>query len=344
MAQNRIDELMASAGLPVHSKRVYCQALAYWQAWHQLRFGTPLPLASPEIGPVGPDIVDQFVDDHCAMAIENQLRMRMPPVLDQGLRERGFNKGVSCIAPRTLYVRVEALKYGHRLAELPFDRRAAFRRRREVFSLWEAERAGLGVPTATPMSIEAALDVMLRVCGADRDGRRDAALIMLATRLSVPQIRGLCCGDVVVGWKAPDGHRHLVASVRIRQPQGLLQEAADVGYWDEDAIPVRDWIELRRTDGAAENAPLFPGRVTNKARFDPPRSVTANWINERFTSLSQRAGVGHVGGRSAASPFALRKAFEHHFRDYSMLVDVARVTGLSLAGARRYRRKGYETS
>jgi hypothetical protein len=105
--------------------------------------------------------------------------MRMVDEIDQGLREAGYNRDIDCVSPKTTFWRIEVLKYAHRLADLPFDRKAAFRKEAELNAIWEAERAAVGAPTAVPMSVASIVSVLLSGCGDDRDGVRDAARLCL---------------------------------------------------------------------------------------------------------------------------------------------------------------------
>ncbi|HUR39739.1 MAG TPA: hypothetical protein VM240_01075 [Verrucomicrobiae bacterium] len=288
--------------------------------------------------PVSPEAVDKFVDDHCALAVEGQLRMRMPEATDRGLREQGFNRRTGCISPRTLFVRIDALTQFHALCGLRFDRRAAFKRRQEVFSLWESERALAGAPSAVPMTLKAAIDALMAVCGEDYEGRRDAALILLAARLSVTQIRETRCGDVRTGWEEVRGVSRFISTVTVEHPLGLLQDSR-LRYWDEDAGILKIWIDLRRADGATDDDPLFPRRFTWTAVGKPSVAISANWVQARFRYLGERAGVGEINGRSATTMLALRKAFEHEYWDRSLLVGVATTTGMSLKTVRGYARR-----
>lgn len=50
--------------------------------------------------------------------------MRMFDEVDQGLREAGYNRHTDCVTPNTTYRRIDVLSHAHRLAGLPFDRKA----------------------------------------------------------------------------------------------------------------------------------------------------------------------------------------------------------------------------
>lgn len=175
-----IERLLDQADLSASSLRQYRIGLTYWDAWHRLRYATPLPLSEPTPHAVTAAVVNDFVADHMAIARDGQVHMRMAVEVNQGLREAGYNRDIECVAPRTIYWRIEVLKYAHRLADLPFDQRAAFKQKRELNAIWEAERAAVGAPTAVPMSAATIVKQMLHACGSDWDGVRDGALIVLA--------------------------------------------------------------------------------------------------------------------------------------------------------------------
>lgn len=333
-----IEHRFASARLTPRTHRKYCDSVLYWELWHRLRFGSSSPIADEVPRSVSPEAMEQFVDDHCALAVNGRLRMRMPEAVDQGLRERGFNRRTTCISPRTLHVRLVALSRFHALCGLFFDQRSAFRRMQEVGSLWELERALVGTPSAVPMTYSAAFVALMGICGEDEEGRRDAALILMATRMSANQIRAARCGDVRTVSEDNHGVSRIISTVTIRHPQGRLQ-SSQILYGDEGAQILKAWVDLRRADGATDEEPLFPSRGTRPSRGSSPVAASVNWMQARFRHLGQRAGVGEINGRSATTMLALRKAFELENWEHFPLVKVARNASMSVETAFGYKRR-----
>ena len=331
-----IERLLDLANLPARSRRQYHIGLKYWDTWHRLHYATPLPLSGETRQAVTPVVVDDFLADHTPICRDGRVRMRMVDEIDQGLREAGYNRDIDCVSPKTTFWRIEVLKYAHRLADLPFDRKAAFRKEAELNAIWEAERAAVGAPTAVPMSVASIVSVLLSGCGDDRDGVRDAALIVLARRLTVGQICQLNQGDWRFGEKTVYGQVVPTMELDIREPVGEVQAFdRSLCLLGEEAERVKAWWDIRNADGAIE-ADSFLIRIVRKKG---PRPLFDKWICSRFRALAQRMGIAGATGRSSCSPNAIRKAFEREWREHSGLVRMARMAGMSTQAMLRYGRE-----
>lgn len=331
-----IERLLDQANLQTRSRRQYHIGLRYWETWHRLHYATPLPLSEPARQAVGPAIVDDFVADHAPICRDGRVRMRMAHEIDQGLREAGYNRDIDCVAPKTTCWRIDVLKYAHRLADLPFDRRDGFKQKAEHNAVWEAERAAIGAPTAVPMSASSIVAVMLHGCSSDWDGVRDAALIVLAQRLTVDQICQLKFGEWSPGEKTIHGKVVPAMELEIREPVGGIQ-AFDrrLQLLGDDAERVKAWWSIRYAEGAVESAPFFVRAVRKKA----PCPLFDKWVCSCFRAIAQRVGIVGATGRSPCSPNAIRKAFEREWREHSGLVRMASMTGMSIETLLGYRRQ-----
>lgn len=321
-----IERLLDQSDLPARSLRQYRIGLRYWETWHRLRYATPLPLSLAAPQAVQPTIVDDFVADHTPISLDGRIRMRMVDELDRGLRETGYNRDIDCVTPRTTYWRIEVLNSAHRLADLPVDRRAAFKHKQELNAIWGAERAAIGTPTAVPMSAATIVERMLQACGSDWDGARDAALIVLAQYLTVGQICQIELGEWRLGERSIHGQVVPVMELDIREPVGDIQTfARGLCMLGDDAELVRAWWAIRYGDGALASEPF----LVRAARKKEPGPLSDKWVFLRFRTLAQRAGITGAKGRSPFSPNAIRKAFEHEFWEHSGLALTARRLGMS---------------
>lgn len=333
-----VNRLLAKQKLAPSTIAQYAIGLRYWDTWHQLRYGTPLPLAEAPPSAVSSDTVTAFIDDHIAITVEveGRLRMRMVNEIDKGLREAGYNRNIDCVSPKTTFWRINVLSCAHRLVDLPFDRRATFRKEAEVNAIWDAERVAVGAPRDVPMSAASIVNALLSGCGDDRDGVRDAALIVLARRLTVGQICQLNQGDWRLGAKTAFGEFIPLMEHNIREPVSELQAFDRFLFLSgEEAQRVKAWWDLRNADGAIKSDPFLIRMVRKKG----PRPLNNQWICSRFRALAQRMGIVGATGRSSCSPNAIRKAFEREWREHSGLVRKARMAGMSIRTLLRYRRR-----
>lgn len=329
-----IELLLDEAELPARSLRQYRAALSYWAIWHRLRYATALPLSETTRQAVGPALVDDFLADHTPVARDGRVCMRMADDTDQGLREAGYNHGVDCVKPQTTYWRITVLSSAHRLAELPFDGRAARRKKGELNAIYEAERAAVGAPVAVPMSGATIVSEMLRSCSNDWKGVRDAALIVLAQHLTTGQICQLKFDDWKSGEKSISGRMAPSMELEILEPFGAMQTFdRHLCLVGDDAQRLEAWREIRCNEGAVGADPFLARAPPDKV--SPP--LSDNWICSRFRAISQRAGIAGAKGRSPCSPNAIRKAFERECWELSNLVLTARGVGIGTQSVLKYR-------
>lgn len=294
----------------------YAAGLRYWDTWHQLRYGTPPPLAE-----------NAFIDDHLAIADEGRLRMRMTPVIFDGLREAGYNARIDCVAPATSDWRLQVLQQAHRLLDLhlQFDRELVRRRKPEICAAWEAERAALGIPMALPMSATNTIDALLRVCGEDPEGTMDVALILFLCRLTPNQVAQLRFSELKPGTVVQDGEELDVVVLPIRDPVGTMQTfLPQIQFVGAEATLIKAWGALRE-DQIQGNDDWF---FVRKARRHVSPALDHPWIARRIRLLAQQAGLADASGRTRLSPQWLRKAYEREWREHSTLVQVARAAGV----------------
>ena len=317
-----VDRLLAEQKMTLRTIAQYAAGLRYWDTWHRLRYGMPLPLADAPPTAVSLDAVTAFVDDHLAIAVGGRLRMRMTVATFDGLRAAGYNARIDCVAPATSDWRLQVLQQAHRLLSLHFDRELVRRRKPEIYAAWEAERAALGIPMALPMSATNTVNALLGACSDDRDGTMDVALILFLCRLTPNQIAQLRFSELAPGTVVRDGEELDAVELTIRDPIGELQTSQPkLRFVGDDATLIKAWGALREDEVVQGREDWFFAR---KVRRNASPALDHAWIARRIRLLAQQAGLADASGRSRVSPQWLRKAYEREWREHSNLVKVAR--------------------
>lgn len=326
-----VDRLLVEQKMAPRTIAQYAAGLRYWDTWHQLRYGTPLPLAETPPCAVSADAVTAFIDDHLAIAVEGRLRMRMTVALFDGLREAGYNARIDCVTPATSDWRLQVLQQAHRLLNLRVDRELVRRRKPEIYAAWEAERAALGIPMALPMSASSTVDTLLRACSDDREGTMDVALILFLRRLTPSQVAELRFSELTPGTTVKDGEELDVVAFTIRKPVGELQRfLPKLFFTGEEATLIKMWGAIREDEVAQGSDDWF---FVRKARSKASAPLDHTWIARRIRALAQQAGLADADGRTRVSPQWLRKAHEREWREQSTMVKVARAAGVGTRSA-----------
>ena len=314
-----VDSLLAKAQVAPRTIAQYAAGLRYWDTWHRIRFGSPLALAKDPSNSVGSEALNAFIEDHLAIAVDGRLQMRMPPSIFNGLREAGFNARIDCVTPSTSDWRLQVVQQAHRLLGLQFDRKLIRERKREIYAVWEAERAALGVPVALPMSATNTVNVLLGTCGKDRAGIMDAALIVLLCRLTPHQVAQLRFTELLPGTVMEDDEEIDAVTFTIRNPINDFQTfQPNILLTGTEAALIKAWGALREDESKGDD--WF---FVRKPRRNVASALDYLWIGRRIRQLAKQAGLADASGRTTCSPQWLRKAHERQWREQSNLVTTA---------------------
>lgn len=328
-----VDLLITEQRLAPRSIEQYAASLRYWDIWHQLRYGSALPLADNPPSAIPPDVWKAFVEDHLAISVEGRLQMRMAAPIFDGLREAGYNARISCVAPRTIDWRLQILRKAHRLMRLSFDRELVRRLLQEIYAVWEAERAALGVPMTVPMSASSTVDALLIACSDDREGTMDVALVVLLSRLTSRQIAGLRFREVTPGTTVRDGVEVDAVAWKIRDPVSDMQRfSPHLFIVGEEATLIKMWGAIREDEVVEGSDDWF---FVRKARGKNSTQLNHAWISRRIRSLAQTAGLADADGQTRVTPQGLRKAYEREWLEQSSIVKVARAMRTSTRSSMR---------
>lgn len=343
-----IDILLANADLRTLTKTQYALALRYWDAWHRLGYGAPLPLSENPPRALDLGVVRAFIDEHSYVSASGKLCLTMPTERFAALKESGFNIHCDVPTPRTTDFRLTALStaYKHaRLSQEEWHRDWSQRRLHrltirqwinDLYANWEAERVTVQSSEPFPMAMTQIMSSLTRVCGSDRDGIRDAALLILLQRITPQQAAALRFKDITLGY-IPHGEE-LVSVIEfwIQQPVSAMQLAdRTVRFLHQDAAFIMSWHAIRKSE-VADDAPFLVR--SRKLHGLITTELSHGWICRRVLMLARRAGLADATGYTTVCPRWIRKGYEREFRERSTLVQVANAAGVTIRGAFRLAR------
>ena len=335
-----IDPLLATAGILPLTKTQYANALGYWDAWHRHRYGAPLPLSEKPPRALDLEVVKAFIDEHAYVSANGKLHLTMPTERFARLRELGFNIHCDVPTPRTTDFRLTALNtaYKHvRLSEEESRRDYWYRQVHgptvrqwinDLYASWKAEQVSVQGSEPLPMSVTQIVSSLLRVCGSDRDGLRDAALLVLLQRITPQQAAGLRFKDITPGY-VPEGEERISeVEFWIQKPVSAMQLAdRKVRFLHHDADVIKAWGVVRESEASGDD-PFF-GRALHGLTTE----LSHRWVCRRVLLLARRAGLADIEGRTTICPRWIRKGYEREFREQSTLVQVAKAAGVTIRGA-----------
>lgn len=321
-----VDRLLAEHKAAPLTIMQYAAGLRYWDAWHKIRYGVRMPLADIPPSALKPDVVDAFIDDHLAIALDGRLAMRIGSLVLDSLRAEGCNLRVDCVAPATSIWRLHVLQIAHSLMNLQLDCEQIRQRKPEIHAAWRAERAALGISMTLPMSASTTVEALINVCGDDRDGVMDVALILFLCRLTPSQAAAVRFSELTPGTVVRDGEELDFVRYVINAPFGAMQKAMPViQFAGRPATLIKAWGALREDEVQGCDDLFF----VRKARRNTFPALDHGWIARRLRILAQQAGLADASGRTQVSPQWLRKAHEREWREDSNLVRTARAAGVN---------------
>lgn len=286
-----------------NTRRSYHQALRYWLAWFELRYGRELSL------PVHPATVAQFVVDHAETepAARDQ---QLPPEHDERLVAARFKAQTGPFALSTIELRLAALARLHRDQQLPSPTEDPAVRR--LFRNVRSTQAKAG---AAPNK-KAALDKdllrrLLATCEDTPLGVRDRALLAFGFATGGRRRSEIAAADFAHLEAVGDGYRYTLAHSKTnqtgaRRPQDIkpvVGEAAQaLTAWldvlDEQGVERRGRIFRRVLRGGFVGPAMTPHAVREIVRS---RCELAGLHMEDFSAHSLRSGFLTEAGRRGVS-------------------------------------------
>jgi integrase len=177
-----------------NTARTYKTALAYWGAWHALRYGKPIN------GPVAANVVLQFIVDHlehnpalAAPAVTPYSRLSqtsqhlLPAAIDRHLVDRRYKAKLGPWSYSTVETRLAALSKAHDryIADNPQKKLGPEAnplrdpRVRELLKAVRRAYARRGRPRKRPnAATREVMEALLASCGDDLPGIRDRAILL----------------------------------------------------------------------------------------------------------------------------------------------------------------------
>jgi len=257
----------------------------------------------------------------------------MPDQLRERLEAAGFNRGGSCPKPSTTQVRLSALRAVHHFAGFEFRHEHLSEQIQALVSAYAAEAAARSGGINLPGGAEAMKERLLAICDLTWDyGAEDAALVLLAQRLTLRQAMALTYGDVQPGTMREHHPMAGATCVWIRIPtpgskfQHLQRHAFYVGA---DADVMSAWGSYLQSLEVAKDSHFIWGP-------DASTSDRLGWAERRWRHIARRAGFPVGSGPGSLTPSRFRLAWEREARKTSPGYAVKRGTNLSDSGLRKF--------
>jgi len=162
------------ASRPENTLRAYTRALRYWDAWHQIRYGTSIALPTPV------EVVLQFIVDHKGVIEREGDNITVSEVLPDDIKQallKAGHRNSALMSRSNLDIHLAALSAVHAERNLPSPRKIPV-----VLQLLKSINALSLEMGVTPHKKEPVrgtdLDRMIQTCEADLLGTRDRALLL----------------------------------------------------------------------------------------------------------------------------------------------------------------------
>lgn len=197
-------------GASENTHRAYLSAMQYWYAWHQLRFGGPLPLPSPV------KIVLQFIADHISHTTENGAVYDLPSEVDAALVASGVKRRRGGLALATIRHRLAVLSEAHEIQHLPNPCRS--RAVQIVMARTRSAYAKRGVrPAPKDALTREPLEKILGACDDSTAGIRDRALILFAWASGGRRRSEVVCATFSNTRRVPEGFLYTLGRSKTNQ-------------------------------------------------------------------------------------------------------------------------------
>lgn len=282
-----------------NTRRSYHQALRYWLAWFELRYGRELTL------PVHPATVAQFVVDHAESkpAARDQ---QLPPAHDERLVSARFKAQAGPLALSTIQLRLAALARLHRDQQLPSPTEDPAVRRllRNVRSTQAKAGAAPNKKAALDRGL---MERLLATCDDTPLGVRDRALLAFGFATGGRRRSEIAGADFAHLEATADGYRYTLAYSKTnqsgaRRPQDIKPvvgaAARALTAWlevlEEQGVERRGRIFRRMLRGGFVGGPMTPHAVREIVRS---RCELAGLHVEDFSAHSLRSGFLTEAGR-----------------------------------------------
>lgn len=322
------------------TRACYGAALAYWRAWHHLRFASEFPLACTPPRIIDVDTINAFVNDHFYSTHNGRVQLTMPMAIQDVLAQgRRWPPTPATTRFRLNALRVANLYLGNQQYENPEVRAfvAAWprilARRREICASWEAECVGANdVTNRVPIVVTQAVARMVHACGRDFWSRRDAALVVLLQRLTPQQVIDLTFKDVTPGWIIKSEPRRFVAQIAFPATTTPMQRSAGpMQFLGADYDILLAWA----SEGEDIVDPNRPFLVRPRSLRSRDMRLSLGFIRRRIAKIARRAGLVDPSGKPFISPRWIRLGYLRELRESSLPAILARKARISIESARR---------
>lgn len=286
-----------------NTRRTYRQALRYWLAWFQVRYGQELKL------PVHVASVAQFVVDHAETA-PGAGDQQLPAAHDQRLVDAGVKAKPGALSLATIELRLAALARAHRDQHLPSPVEEAHVRR--LLRNVRATQAKAGAaPNKKAALDKALLHRLLAVCENTPLGLRDRALLAFGWATGGRRRSEIAAADFAFLTTTSDGFRYRLAHSKTNQT-GAVRPQDVKPVIGEAARALVAWLEVMDDQGVQRSGRIFRqvlrgGLVGDELSGHAVREIVkrrcdmAGLNADEFSAHSLRSGFLTEAGRRGVS-------------------------------------------
>lgn len=291
-AQEAVDEFFREAESR-NTRESYRAALAYWGAWHRLRFGRAIIL------PVPLTVVQQFVVDHLQrQGADGTLTHLLPREIDEWMVRNGFKGKPGPLALNTVQHRLAVLSKAHQVRDDIAPEQNPCRHV-AVRDLLATTRKAYAKRGAVPRKLDALtrdrLQAILATCGADIRGIRDRALLLFAWSSGGRRRSEVAAADLQFLTRKGSGFAYRLAHSKTNQ-SGRDQPENYKPIQGEAAEALRAWL----LESGIRTGPIFRrvlkgGRVGGALSSEGVAKIVKSRCQEaalggRFSAHSLRSG------------------------------------------------------
>lgn len=237
-----------SEGESENTRRTYRQALRYWLAWFQVRYGQELKL------PVHVATVAQFVVDHAETA-PGAGDQQLPAAHDQRLVDAGIKARAGALSLATIELRLAALARAHRDQHLPSPVEEAHVRRLLRNVRATQVKAG-AAPNKKAALDKALLHRLLAVCEDTPLGRRDRALLAFGWSTGGRRRSEIAAADFAFLTTTSDGFRYRLAHSKTNQT-AVVRPQDIKPVIGEAAQAFQAWLDVLDDQGVHRTGRIF---------------------------------------------------------------------------------------
>jgi hypothetical protein len=298
---SRVFQVLGSVVASPRTRNQYTSCLAYWSAWHQLRYGgAELSLLRNPASAIEAQVLRDFAIDHSPVLNHDPPIAEMDPGLAATLHRMGFRRRRLCPKLATCRWHLRAVCGIQAALGLIVVREDIDVALSIVESRWALQNAVFPQPRRSE-TVASLVHRLRSACPESRDGARRAAMVDLLTLLTTSQLAKLTFGDLVPSYAdLGNGRTVRIVDVYIRNPINSYQRIfRKHRLVDNDAAAISMWGAIRVYDELGEDGDRAPPNLpflVRDVRGGGCAKVSDAWVRQQLRIAVLDSGV-------AAGPF-----------------------------------------